>query len=120
MGNIQEIWQKIKNATEDVVGEWGLLAIIILVGLSSFGLGRLSAIQDTKPAVSITQAQAASAAHVMTVGGLVVASRTGSTYHFPWCAGAQSIKEANKVWFKNEEAARKAGYAPAKNCKGLK
>jgi len=116
---IQESWQKIKNALEDGVGEWGVIAIVVLVGFSSFGLGRLSALEGAKPAVSIREAQTGAAARALPLGGLVVASRKGSAYHYPWCSGAESIAEQNKIWFKSEEAARKAGYTPAKNCKGL-
>lgn len=119
MLNIAETRLKIKNWTEDAIAEWGLVAIVMLVGLASFGLGRLSALEEAKPAISIRQAQTASAAESLTVGGLVVASRKGSSYHYPWCPGAAAIAEGNKVWFKSEEAARKAGYSPAKNCKGL-
>ena len=117
--NIPEFRQKIKNALEDLIGEWGLIGIVLLVGLASFGLGRLSALEEAKPVVSVRQAAAASVSRGIPLGGLVVASRKGSAYHFPWCAGAQSIAADNKVWFESEEAARAAGYSPAKNCKGL-
>ena len=120
MPSIQELIGKIKGLLDNRVGEWGIPIIVILVGLASFGLGRLSALEEVKPIVSITQAQEASAAAAMTVGGLVVASHSGSTYHYPWCVGATTIKDSNKVWFKDEAAARTAGYSPAKNCKGLK
>ena len=119
MINIQESWQKIKNGLEDQLSEWGIIAIVVLVGLSSFGLGRLSALEGAKPAVSIREAQTGAAARALPIGGLIVASRKGSTYHYPWCSGAGAIAEQNKVWFKSEEVARKAGYIPAKNCKGL-
>lgn len=110
---------KIKNWAEDAISEWGIMAIVILVGLASFGLGRLSAIEEARPAISVTEAQASAAALSITPGGLVVASRQGSAYHYPWCSGASTIKEGNKVWFESEETARRAGYVPAKNCKGL-
>ena len=119
MLNIQEIKQKIKNTMEDAVGEWGLIAIVLLVGLASFGLGRLSALEEARPAVSIRQAAAAGQAHGVVLGGLLVASRRGSAYHYPWCSGATSIAAGNRVWFESEAAARAAGYSPAKNCKGL-
>ena len=119
MGTIQEAATKIKALFDRSAGEWGIPAVIILVSLASFGLGRLSAFSEARPAVSVRQAASAGEVREMTVGGAVVASRSGSSYHFPWCAGAQSIKEGNKVWFKDEEAARKAGYTPAKNCAGL-
>lgn len=110
---------KIKNRTGDALAEWGSIAIVILVGLASFGLGRLSALEEARPVVSVIEAETATAARSLSAGGSVVASRTGSAYHFPWCGGAASIKEGNKVWFQSEQAARSAGYTPAKNCKGL-
>jgi methylphosphotriester-DNA--protein-cysteine methyltransferase len=52
-------------------------------------------------------------------GGRIVASKTGAKYHLPWCSGAQTMKEENKIWFDSPEEARAAGYTPAANCKGL-
>jgi hypothetical protein len=52
-------------------------------------------------------------------GGQVVASKNGTKYHYPWCAGAKQIAEKNKISFPSIEAARAAGYTPAANCKGL-
>jgi len=50
---------------------------------------------------------------------LYVVSKNGARYHYPWCSGAQSIKEENKIWFDTKEEAEAAGYTPAANCKGL-
>ena len=119
MGNIQEFNAKIKNVVDDLLTERGLIAVVFLVALASFALGRLSALETARPAVSIRQAALAAEARPMAPGGLVVASRTGTSYHYPWCSGADSIKSANQVWFQNEQDARAAGYTPAKNCKGL-
>ncbi|MBI5005006.1 MAG: hypothetical protein HZC03_00115, partial [Candidatus Lloydbacteria bacterium] len=55
----------------------------------------------------------------LTLGGNFVASKNGTTYHFPWCSGAIRIKEENKVWFATKEAADRAGSHPAGNCTGL-
>ncbi|MBI4079836.1 hypothetical protein HY414_01225 [Candidatus Kaiserbacteria bacterium] len=119
MRNIQEVRLRIKNLAEDVVSEWGLIAIVLFVGLAAFGLGRLSALEEVRPAVSIGEASYLSEQRAMNIGGEVLASRKGSAYHYPWCAGAQSMAEQNKIWFSSEEDARAAGYSPAKNCKGL-
>lgn len=119
MASIQEIWGGIKGSLDRGAGEWGIPILVLLVGLASFGLGRLSVLQGAESVVSITESPQQLAASAMTVGGQVVASRSGSVYHYPWCAGASTIKETNKIWFKDETAARKAGYTPAKNCKGL-
>ena len=53
-------------------------------------------------------------------GGSVVASKNGSKYYFPWCAGVKMIKLENRVTFASSDLARAAGYTPAGNCKGLK
>ncbi|MBI2612724.1 hypothetical protein HYW59_02840 [Candidatus Kaiserbacteria bacterium] len=119
MQNIQEVRLRIKNFAEDAVSEWGLIAIVLLLGLASFGLGRLSAIEETRPAVSIAEASHLSEQRPISIGGLIVASRKGSAYHYPWCSGAQTMAEQNKIWFASEKDARAAGYSPAKNCKGL-
>ncbi len=116
-----------------------LLGAVALLGVVAFGLGRLSAGEGRTPVALCTgfeQAEAREAqgtppqvaASVAAVGavtppsaarGAVVGSRSGTTYHLPWCSGAQRIKEENKVWFASREAAEAAGYHKAKNCKGL-
>ena len=111
-------------------------ALIILVGTASFGLGRLSAyetgqdrpIEIINPATAIEpQAETAAVANTTLppgdiapqTDGKVIGSKNGTKYHFPWCSGAQRISEANKMWFESIEAAKRAGYSPAANCKGL-
>lgn len=128
---LQEIGLKIKQwARRDDIF---LSAIIVMVGFGSFAIGRLSALHELSEPLVITHENAPAtvarsidsgrqqveAARQPTEGG-VVASKTGSKYHFPWCAGSQRIKEANKLWFATVEEARTAGYTPAENCKGLK
>ncbi len=56
---------------------------------------------------------------VLSSGGEYVASKSGKSYHLPWCAGAKQIKEENKIYFGSKAEAEAAGYAPAKNCKGI-
>jgi len=118
--NIPDISLKIKNLAEDILSEWGILILVFLLSIASFGLGRLSALESARPPVSVSKAQVASDSNAIAPGGQVVASKSGSAYYYPWCGGAGRISEQNKVWFKSEAAAKKAGYAPAKNCKGLK
>ncbi len=122
-----------------------MCAIIVLVGLSGFGLGRLSVEESTNPGLRITETEkltetpAVSQAATAVIAsepsktggppapdraggqaGEVVASKNGSKYHFPWCSGAKAISAANKISFASTEEARKAGYTPASNCKGLR
>lgn len=119
MATIQETWQKIKNIAEVVLRDWGLILVIFLGSFSSFGLGRLSATESARPPVSVSQAPMEGEPRGMAVGGLVVASKTGSVYHYPWCSGASKIKPENQLWFTTEDAAKAAGYSPSKNCEGL-
>jgi hypothetical protein len=115
------------------------VAIIILVGVVSFGLGKLSEREggsgsvDAGAAVRVEQPAAASS---VLVGeqeqeaerapeegpfpeGRFVASRNSDVFHLPWCPGAARISEANEVWFETREQAEAAGLRPAANCKGL-
>ncbi len=124
MERIAEIRQKIKAwATFGPgVGDWLLGLIIVALALISFGLGRLSAREEVRPIVpvaSVVGEETEVLAQGVPQGGEVVASRSGTAYHYPWCPGASQIAEKNKVWFSSIEEARSAGYNPAKNCKGL-
>ena len=103
-----------------------LAIIIAFVALFGFGFGRLSKIEETRAPVKIENLSAS----VSEIGFCVapaaetwfqkfVASKNGDKYHFPWCAGAKRIKEANKIWFATQEEAKANGYSPASNCKGL-
>lgn len=114
--------------------------LVFGTGMASFGLGRMSTLDkadDVFPKIAeqnsaiatvldkdrgeeLAQPAPALSSSPLAEGGLVVASKNGTKYHFPWCAGAKAISEANKIWFKSEEEARLAGYTPASNCKGLK
>lgn len=108
-------------------------ALLILVAIASFGLGRQSVTVSgvrapetaTSPAVSIQnnafQPQTASViTGEETEAVAVVASKSGSKYHLPTCPGASQIKAANKISFTTIQEAEAAGYTPAANCPGLK
>ena len=122
-----------------------IIVIIILVGAASFGLGRLSSIEKKKTPIAVYNvnqevlagilkgqvegageggASADSRAALSTSStvskGLVFASKSGKKYYYPWCSGADRVKEANKVWFATIEQAKSAGYTPAVGCTGLK
>lgn len=119
-GTIQEWWLKRKAFLDSGAGEWGMYTLVALLAVAAFGLGRLSALVEAKPLVSVAQAGAAAGSPTALIpGGYVVASRSGSTYFYPWCSGAAQIKPANQRWFPTESAAKQAGYRPSKSCKGL-
>ncbi len=110
---------KVKSGLGALLEEWGIVLIIILAASGSFFLGRISALEASKPPIGVRMAPEASEPRGMHVGGLIVASKTGEVYHYPWCPGASQMKKENQVWFADEAAARKAGYKPSKNCTGL-
>lgn len=119
MKNIQEFVQKSKGWLEAGIDNWGLILVVLLTGIGSFGLGRLSMLEEVRPIVALESAPSLAQPQALYIGGLVVASRTGTSYYYPWCLSGAQIAPSNELWFKDEAAAQKAGYKPAKNCKGL-
>jgi hypothetical protein len=114
-----------------------IIIILILSSLASFGLGRLSKTDSLNKPIKIIEPKTSLGNSIfynednqdkrdvvqelqkIDLGGKYVASKSGTKYHLPWCSGALSIKEGNKVWFNSKEEAEKAGYLPASNCKGI-
>jgi len=116
--SIKEFIKKIKCSLEILENkDIFTILIIILVAFSSFGLGRLSKIEETRPQVQIENTASVIDANIS--AGVYVASKNGGSYHLPWCSGAKRIKEENKIWFGSKQEAEKLGYKPAGNCKGL-
>ncbi len=130
---MQEMLLKIKSA---ISGDVFVVLIIVLVGLSAFGLGRLSALETGRMQVRILEPTQEAAVvnmladgektnevsripEIANLGGQYVASKKGKKYYFPWCGGVARISDTNKVWFNTKEEAEQAGYTPAGNCKGL-
>ena len=119
MRSIGEYWQEIKSLVDDALASWGIILLMLVAILGAFGLGRLSALIEARPLVSVSETAAAAGQEPLRLGGYVVASRNGSVYYFPWCGGAKNISIQNQRWFQNEEEAKRAGYRPAQNCRGL-
>lgn len=94
-------------------------AIIVLVGLTAFGLGRLSALQEQKGKIQVYEPSTLEPRVLGATVGEYVASKAGAKYYLSTCSGAKNIKEENKIWFPTAAAAKSAGYAPAANCPGL-
>lgn len=100
-----------------------IITLLILTNMASFGLGRLSKIDENKNPLQIVSSENSAlienSIQNTNPEGKYVASKSGAKYHLPWCSGAQTIKETNKIWFNSKEEAEKAGYTPAGNCKGI-
>ena len=98
-------------------GDMFLVVAVLLIALSAFGLGRISAFRQSDP-VTFVYPQTATGTPMM-AGGWVVAEQGSGTYFGPWCPQVKAIAEPDKVWFKTTDAAQVAGYLPAKSCKGV-
>ena len=119
-------WVKTNNK------ELYLAAIIILVAVISFGLGRLSKIREEKTPITIENVKeneetseskpllTSNVDNEIKTDKIFVASKNGKKYYYAWCESANVIKEQNRIWFSTQAEAEKAGYQPAANCKGLK
>jgi hypothetical protein len=123
-----------------------IVLLVCLVATASFGLGKLSALEKKKTPIQVLKVQDellagvvgkieptlkaensptvnynfATALDPQTSKGIVLASKSGKRYYYPWCTGVDRIKEENKVWFATIEDAKKAGLTPASGCAGLK
>jgi len=122
--------------------------IIVLIGTLSYGVGRISTIESHNLPIKITNPVQGDVKGVSTttsiqkskkvdvtpdtpaktnissesenLSSVVVASKSSTKYHYPWCSGAKRIAPKNLITFSSIDEARKAGLTPAANCKGLK
>lgn len=135
---LSKAMQKVKYWLQEYQQDIYIALIIVFVGISSFGLGRLSSVWSDKEPIRIEEPDMSphnnnTAATSNRVNSQInppnnreadsqrkyVASKSGSAYHYPWCPGAAKIKEENKIWFSTKEEAESKGYKPAQNCEGL-
>ncbi len=107
---IAEVREKCKSFRDVII-----IGVLVLASSFSFGLGYLAGLEagqgssaslESSPSIATTSA-----------ASQVVASKGGTKYYPPQCAGAERIADANKVWFVSASAAQKAGYTLAANCK---
>jgi len=139
-----------KNGSRSLFSRDNLLVgmIIVLIGTLSYGVGRISTIEshnlpikisnpvqgDVKGVSTTTSIQKSKKVDVTpdtpaktnisseseNLSSVVVASKSSTKYHYPWCSGAKRIAPKNLITFSSIDEARKAGLTPAANCKGLK
>ncbi|MFA5736750.1 MAG: hypothetical protein WCX70_01915 [Candidatus Paceibacterota bacterium] len=133
MNIIEKFSEKVKGVTKTDKNEfvksekflfWSFA--IILTASLSFGLGRLSKIEEVREPIRIEKALVVDNLATVSLidegqgneisAKLIVASKRGKKYHYIWCAGAKTIKEENKIYFTNEIEAERAGYTLAANC----
>lgn len=133
--------EKIKHSLESDKGKDILIVIIvILVGLGSFELGRLSkesntggvkieytnqndnqeasaakALENTKT-VNIDSGVQKEIQNSNLVGKNFFASSRGSKYYSLGCSAGKTIKQENRIYFTTGEEAQKAGYTLSSSC----
>lgn len=110
---IAEVREKCKGVLAKTPKDMLIIGILVLASSASFGLGYLAG-RDAGQGSGATLETPSSAA--LGTAGQVVASKSGTKYYFPECAGAKAISERNRVWFVSASAASEAGYALATNC----
>jgi hypothetical protein len=127
--------EKIKGFLESEKGKDILVVIIvILVGLGSFELGRLSkesasggvkieypsqGDEVTQPVDSTQTSLKNSNTNVASSdssGKTFFASSRGSKYYTTSCSAGKTIKQENRVWFSTGEEAEAAGYTLSSAC----
>lgn len=132
--SINHFLNKIKGRTGIDVNTLVCLCVIVLVGLSSFGLGRLSVSNISKEEdiklentdLGIVKGEIGKSGEVESSmkniesnfkERMYVASKNGKLYYTVSCSGANRIREENKVWFASRIDAEKAGYSLSSSCK---
>jgi len=127
---MEKIKPFITNSLESQVGKDILtIIIVILVGLGSFGLGRLSKNPrnegikiEYKGEVINQQGSAIKAIKELestgkASAGPFFASSRGSKYYPSGCSAGKSIKQGNRVYFESKVVAESAGYSLSTSCK---
>lgn len=111
---------KCKGAVAPIPRDILIAGILVLASSASFALGYLAG-RDTGQGSGLPLEQSPLETSFATTSsiGQMVASKNGTKYYLPTCAGADRISAANKVWFASASAAAAAGYAPAANCNGI-
>ncbi len=112
-----------------------VVIIIVLTGMASFELGRLSKSdpeegirieypnQPTNLSANVISADNTSnndflnTAQAASADKKFFASSKGSKYYPVGCSAGKTIKQANRVYFSTREAAEKAGYELSSSCR---
>jgi len=100
-----------------------IFATLLVFSLAFFGLGlyELFKLERERPPIVISHdldsvESSTKAVDSVAKEGKVLASKNGQRFYYPWCSGANRIKEENKIYFKSVAEAQLAGYTQALNC----
>ncbi len=123
---LSRIIQFVKDNQSDII----LVVGIILISLISFGAGRLMSQSincESKQIVNTDQNGTTQNSSMVPTNEnqpqispvQIVGNKNSKINHYPWCYGAKTMKEENKIIFNSVKEAKNAGYMPAGNCPGL-
>ncbi|MDQ5883518.1 MAG: hypothetical protein QG654_432 [Patescibacteria group bacterium] len=96
--------------------EYLIIIIIILIGLASFGLGRLSALESGEEESVEFIVPELSKIDMSFKGLNYVASINGTKYYPRGCKALSRIKSENRIYFKSGSDAQKSGYGYTSSC----
>ena len=110
-----------------------IILIVIMVGLGSFELGRLSEQNNSSSGIKIeypdknsyrTETQSANAVSAVnnipktaSAAKNFFASNRGTKYYSIGCQGGKTIKQENRIYFATKEEAERAGYELSSACR---
>jgi len=123
---MEKIKQTIKSWIESEKGKDVLIVVIvILVGLISFELGRMSKENDSSGIkIEYPNQDENQPANVVSAADLTnstsknfFASNRGTKYYSIGCSAGKTIKQENRVYFSTGEEAQKAGYDLSSSCR---
>ena len=126
--SIPNLIHKIKSRTSLDKTTIMYLLIIVGVGISSFGLGRISIsdgfnnykeIQTETKGVDENKDIANTKIPLVQTTGkkMYLASKNGKMYYSIGCSGANRIKQENQIWFSSKIDAEKSGYTLSSSCR---
>ncbi len=122
---------KLRQFVEEYSDEFFLVVVLALVAAVSFGVGRLTAPNDSTGELLIKSMpieidrlveaveQPLASEEGSSGPTQIVGNKQSKIYHRSDCSGAQRMADANKIYFASITAAKSAGYRPAANCPGL-
>lgn len=129
LNNLRLVFQRenIRTVFAKVPKDVLIVTVLLLSSAMSFGLGILTGKQlgqggvvvETLPLAAVAVQSTSTSKPLTTFHGQVVASKNGSKYYLPSCAGAKRLSNAHKIWFSSVAKAKAHGYTPATRCKGL-
>ena len=135
--SIPDIFKKIKGSKWFDVQTGVFFLVVVGVGVSAFGLGRLSmaespnkqgnggimnnpqnqpeSVLKTNFKPYTTSSLGPKDQQIQAQSGYV-ASKNGKLYYTAGCSGAKRIKPANEVWFTSPQEAERLGYTRSSSC----